>query len=119
MTHSTTDAPVWLVTGCSSDFGREFVRAAIAHGFRVVATARDPKKLDALIAGHEDKVKAVALDVTKADQITRAVDEAERAFGRSDVLVNNAGYGYMAAVEEGGTRTSEPCSRPTSSAWPL
>jgi len=101
MTHSTTDAPVWFVTGCSSGFGREFVRAALAHGFRVVATARDPKKLDALIAGQEDKVKAVALDVTKADQIARAVDEAERAFGRIDVLVNNAGYGYMAAVEEG------------------
>jgi NAD(P)-dependent dehydrogenase (short-subunit alcohol dehydrogenase family) len=101
MTHSTTDAPVWFVTGCSSGFGREFVRAALAHGFRVVATARDPKKLDTLIAGHEDRVKAVALDVTKADQIARAVDEAERAFGRIDVLVNNAGYGYMAAVEEG------------------
>jgi NAD(P)-dependent dehydrogenase (short-subunit alcohol dehydrogenase family) len=102
MTHSATDAPVWFVTGCSSGFGREFVRAALAHGFRVVATARDPKKLDALIAGQEDKVKAVALDVTKADQIARGVDEAERAFGRIDVLVNNAGYGYMAAIEEGG-----------------
>jgi NAD(P)-dependent dehydrogenase (short-subunit alcohol dehydrogenase family) len=101
MTNSTVDAPVWFVTGCSTGFGREFVRAGLAHGFRVVATARDSKKLDTLVAGHEDKAKAVALDVTKPDQIARAVEEAERAFGRIDVLVNNAGYGYMAAVEEG------------------
>jgi len=82
MAKSTADSPVWFVTGCSTDFGREFVRAALAHGFRVVATARDPKKLDDLIAGHEDQAKAVALDVTNADQIKRAVSAAERAFGR-------------------------------------
>jgi NAD(P)-dependent dehydrogenase (short-subunit alcohol dehydrogenase family) len=94
-------SPVWLITGCSSGFGREFVRAALAHGFRVVATARDAAKLHDLIAGHEDQAKAIALDVTKRDQIKHAVGEAERAFGRIDVLVNNAGYGYLAAVEEG------------------
>jgi NAD(P)-dependent dehydrogenase (short-subunit alcohol dehydrogenase family) len=66
-----------------------------------VATARDPKKLDGLTAGHEDKAKVLALDVTNADQIKHAVSEVERAFGRIDVLVNNAGYGYLAAVEEG------------------
>jgi len=98
---SINDSPVWFVTGCSTGFGREFVRAALAHGFRVVATARDPKKLDGLIAGHEDKAKVLALDVTNVDQIKDAVSEAERAFGRIDVLVNNAGYGYLAAVEEG------------------
>jgi NAD(P)-dependent dehydrogenase (short-subunit alcohol dehydrogenase family) len=101
MRSSTTDSPVWFITGCSSGFGREFVRAALAHGFRVVATARDPKKLGDLIAGREDKAKVLALDVTNADQIKRAVSEAERTFGRIDVLVNNAGYGYLAAVEEG------------------
>ncbi len=101
MTKNTTDSPVWFVTGCSTGFGREFVRAALAHGFRVVATARDPRKLDDLIAGHENHAKAIALDVTNADQIKRAVSEAERSFGRIDVLVNNAGYGYLAAVEEG------------------
>jgi len=94
-------SPVWLITGCSSGFGREFVRAALAHGFRMVATARDPAKLHDLIAGHEDQAKAIALDVTKRDQIKHTVGEAERAFGRIDVLVNNAGYGYLAAVEEG------------------
>src|ERR1039458_8018799 len=101
MINNTTDSPVWFVTGCSTGFGREFARAALAHGFRVVATARDPSKLDDLIAGHEDSVRAIALDVTNADQIKRAVTEAECAFGRIDVLVNNAGYGYLAAVEEG------------------
>lgn len=53
MTKSTNDSPVLFVTGCSTGFGREFVRAALAHGFRVVATARNPKKLNELIAGHE------------------------------------------------------------------
>ncbi|MFZ0693247.1 MAG: oxidoreductase [Alphaproteobacteria bacterium] len=101
MAKGTTDSPVWFITGCSTGFGREFVRAALAHGFRVVATARNPKTLDDLIAGHEDRAKALALDVTNADQIKRAVSEAQGAFGRIDVLVNNAGYGYMAAVEEG------------------
>lgn len=101
MAETGAGSPVWLITGCSSGFGREFVRAALAHGFRVVATARDPGKLRDLIAGHEDQAKALALDVTKRDQIRHAVGEAERAFGRIDVLVNNAGYGYLAAVEEG------------------
>ena len=101
MAETGAGSPVWLITGCSSGFGREFVRAALAHGFRVVATARDPAKLRDLIAGHEDQAKALALDVTKRDQIKHAVGEAERAFGRIDVLVNNAGYGYLAAVEEG------------------
>lgn len=101
MAKSKTDSPVWFVTGCSSGFGREFVRAALAHGFRVAATARDPKTLDDLVAGRGDQAIALALDVTDAAQIKRAVSAAESAFGRIDVLVNNAGYGYLAAVEEG------------------
>jgi NAD(P)-dependent dehydrogenase (short-subunit alcohol dehydrogenase family) len=101
MATAIIDSPVWFVTGCSTGFGREFVRAALAHGFRVVATARNPRTLDALIAGHEGQARAIALDVTRGDQIEGAIAEAERAFGRIDVLVNNAGYGYLAAVEEG------------------
>jgi NAD(P)-dependent dehydrogenase (short-subunit alcohol dehydrogenase family) len=100
MANTANDSPVWFITGCSSGFGREYVRAALAHGLRVVATARDPKVLAELIAGHEGKAIALALDVTKPDQIKNAVSEAERVFGGIDVLVNNAGYGYMAAVEE-------------------
>src|ERR1035437_3565498 len=101
MAKSQMDTPVWFVTGCSSGFGREFARAALAHGFRLVATARDPKKLDDVIAGHVGKAIALPLDVTNSDQIKHAVSEAERVFGRIDVLVNNAGYCYLAAVEEG------------------
>jgi len=101
MASSATDSPVWFITGCSSGFGREFARAALAHGFRVVATARDARKLDDLIVGHKEQALALPLDVTNAGQIKRAVSDAEKAFGRIDVLVNNAGYGYMAAVEEG------------------
>lgn len=101
MAKNSNDSPVWFVTGCSTGFGREFVRTALARGFRIVATARDPKKLTDIIAGHEDRAIAIALDVTKPDQIKQAVDKAEQTFGRIDVLVNNAGYGYLAAVEEG------------------
>jgi len=90
-----------MITGCSSGLGREFARAALRRGCCVVATARDPHKIADLVVGNEAKAKALALDVTSADQIRRVVAEAEGVFGRIDVLVNNAGYGYMAAVEEG------------------
>lgn len=101
MAISTGDKPVWLITGCSTGFGREFARAALAHGFRVLATARDVQKLGELIVGYEDRARALTLDVTNVDHIRRAVSDAEQVFGRIDVLVNNAGYGYLAAVEEG------------------
>ncbi len=97
MASSAIDSPVWFITGCSSGFGREFARAALAHGFRVVATAREARKLDNLIVGHKGEALALPLDVTNAGQIKRAVNEAENRFGRIDVLVNNAGYGYLAA----------------------
>jgi len=98
---SANAKPVWFITGCSSGFGREFARAALAHGFRVVATARDVRKLDDLLVGHQNQALSLTLDVTSPEQIKHAVGEAECAFGRIDVLVNNAGYGYLAAVEEG------------------
>lgn len=104
MPWSASDPPVWLVTGSSSGFGREFVQAALARGFRVMASARDPKKLDGLVARNPDKARAVALDVTDPSQIKAAVNETLRVFGRIDVLVNNAGYGYLGAVEEGEER---------------
>jgi NADP-dependent 3-hydroxy acid dehydrogenase YdfG len=118
MRSSTTDSPVWFITGCSSGFGREFVRAALAHGFRVVATARDPKKLGDLIAGREDKAKVLALDVTNADHIKRAVSEAERTFGRIDVLVNNAtAMAIWLRLRKERRKTFARYSTPTSSAW--
>ena len=66
-----------------------------------MATARNPDKLRDLVGGHEDKALAVKLDVTNKDDIAAAVKQAEDRFGRIDVLVNNAGYGYIAAIEEG------------------
>jgi NAD(P)-dependent dehydrogenase (short-subunit alcohol dehydrogenase family) len=93
--------PVWLITGCSTGFGRELAGLALRCGHRVVATARDIARLGDLVADYPTIAIALALDVTNGQQTTRAVATAERAFGRIDVLVNNAGYGYLAAVEEG------------------
>jgi NAD(P)-dependent dehydrogenase (short-subunit alcohol dehydrogenase family) len=98
------DAPsksVWFITGCSTGFGRELSVILLQRGYRVVVTARDKAKVDDIVAGHDKNGLALALDVDKQDQIDAAAKAAERRFGRIDVLVNNAGYGYLAAVEEG------------------
>jgi NAD(P)-dependent dehydrogenase (short-subunit alcohol dehydrogenase family) len=95
----TDTAPVWLITGCSTGFGRELVRAVVIYGHRVVATARNPASLQEF-AGNPS-ILVAALDVTKPSQITEVVTAAETHFGRIDVLINNAGYGYLSAVEEG------------------
>lgn len=98
----TNDAkPVWFITGCSTGFGRDLVTLLLEQGYHVVATARDVTKLNALVAGHEDRSLALALDVTDSKAIASAVAQAEAQFGQIDVLVNNAGYGYLAAIEEG------------------
>ncbi len=99
MVNGLTHQSVWLITGCSSGFGRDLARALLARGRRVVVTARKVETL-AEFAGHAQALVA-ALDVTKADQIARVVEAAEARFGCIDVLVNNAGYGYLAAIEEG------------------
>ncbi len=93
--------PVWFITGCSTGFGRELSTILLKRGYRVVATARDQAKIADLVAGHERTGLALALDVDQQDQIDAAVKAAAARFGRIDVLVNNAGYGYLAAVEEG------------------
>jgi NAD(P)-dependent dehydrogenase (short-subunit alcohol dehydrogenase family) len=93
--------PVWFITGCSTGFGRELSVILLNRGYRVVVTARDKTKIDDIVAGHDKNGLALALDVDKHDQIEAAVKAAEDRFGRIDVLVNNAGYGYLAAVEEG------------------
>lgn len=96
-----TDKSVWFITGCSTGFGRDLVTLLLDQGHAVVATARDVTKITDLVAGHEDSALALALDVTDLDAIHHAVKQAEQKFGRIDVLVNNAGYGYFAAIEEG------------------
>src|SRR5262245_28035581 len=91
----------WLITGCSTGLGRAIAEAAIAAGHNAVVTARDVAKVADLADSAPDQALAVALDVTDSDQIDSAVRQAEERFGGVDVLVNNAGYGYRAAVEEG------------------
>ena len=91
----------WLVTGCSTGIGREIARAALARGHRVAVTARDPAAVEDLVRAHPERAIACRLDVTDREQIRAAVAATEQAFGAIDVLVNNAGYGYMAALEEG------------------
>jgi NAD(P)-dependent dehydrogenase (short-subunit alcohol dehydrogenase family) len=93
--------PVWFITGCSTGFGRELAQRVLARGWRAVMTARNPATLDELLVGHEDNALALKLDVDDNAQIIAAVKAAEARFGRIDVLVNNAGYGYLAAIEEG------------------
>jgi NAD(P)-dependent dehydrogenase (short-subunit alcohol dehydrogenase family) len=91
--------PVWFITGCSTGFGRELAIQALAHGFRTVITARDPAAVKSLASTGDALV--LKLDVTDQGQIDAAILAAEAHFGRIDVLVNNAGIGYFAAVEEG------------------
>jgi NAD(P)-dependent dehydrogenase (short-subunit alcohol dehydrogenase family) len=93
--------PVWFITGCSTGFGRELARLVVDRGWRAVVTARDRAKVADLAEGAEDRVLALSLDVTEAGQIADAVRAAQDKFGRIDVLVNNAGYGYQASIEEG------------------
>lgn len=94
-------APVWFITGCSTGFGRELAKAVLARGWRLVATARRPEQMDDLLEGHEERSLKLRLDVTVHAEVVDAVKQAEARFGQIDVLVNNAGYGYLAAVEEG------------------
>lgn len=91
----------WLITGCSTGLGRALAEAALDRGHHVVVTARDVAKVRDLADAHPDIALALALDVTDAGQVSAAVTAAEARFGGIDVLVNNAGYGYRAAAEEG------------------
>ena len=91
----------WLITGCSTGLGRALAEAVLAHGDNAVVTARDVAKVQDLADAYPDTAIAVMLDVTDDAQVTAAVGAAEARFGVVDVLVNNAGYGYRAAVEEG------------------
>ncbi|MBV8788078.1 MAG: SDR family NAD(P)-dependent oxidoreductase [Mycobacterium sp.] len=91
----------WLITGCSTGLGRALAEAVIAAGHNAVVTARDVAKVADLAESAPERALAVALDVTKPAQVVTAVRQAQERFGSVDVLVNNAGYGYRAAVEEG------------------
>ncbi|MFE1954474.1 oxidoreductase [Streptomyces sp. NPDC059524] len=94
------DGRVWFVTGTSTGLGRALAEEVVAEGDRLVATARDPRALEDLVALAPDRVRALPLDVTDPGQVRQAVDTALKEFGRVDVLVNNAGYALRGALEE-------------------
>ncbi len=101
MTKASLAGQTWLITGSSAGFGRALGEAVIARGGNLVATARNPANLDTLVALAPDRVLATRLDVTDQAQIDEALEAAEARFGAVDAVVNNAGFGFLAAIEEG------------------
>jgi NAD(P)-dependent dehydrogenase (short-subunit alcohol dehydrogenase family) len=101
MASDKENSRVWLITGSSTGFGRILAELLLKRGERVAVTARNPDQIQDLVSGYKSTGLALALDVTQPKQVAAAVAEAEKVFGRIDVLVNNAGYGYLAAIEEG------------------
>ncbi|MGI5488984.1 SDR family NAD(P)-dependent oxidoreductase [Microtetraspora malaysiensis] len=91
---------VWFVTGSSRGLGRNFVEAALSRGDKVAATARTTESLDELVAAHGDAVLPLAMDVTDKAAVFESVTRAVEHFGHLDVIVNNAGYAQIGAVEE-------------------
>ena len=96
---TTNNSRVWLITGSAAGFGRAIARAALARGQQVVATARRPEALEDLVSDAPDQVLALP-DVTRPETGREAIAQTLDRFGRLDVLVNNAGYGTVGAVEE-------------------
>ena len=94
------NSDVWFITGCSTGFGRELAKLVLDRGYRAVITARDPAKIQDLTAGHEGRALALKLDVTDKAEVAATVRQAQAVFGSIDVLVNNAGFGYVGALEE-------------------
>jgi NAD(P)-dependent dehydrogenase (short-subunit alcohol dehydrogenase family) len=90
----------WLITGCSRGIGRALAEAVLQAGHRLVATARDPAQVADLARRYGDAVCVAALDVTDPAAAQAAVQLAEKTFGGLDVLVNNAGYGNVNAIED-------------------
>jgi NAD(P)-dependent dehydrogenase (short-subunit alcohol dehydrogenase family) len=101
MASDKENSRVWFITGSSTGFGRVLAEILLKRGDRVAVTARKPDQIQDLVSGYKDTGLALALDVTQPQQVAAAVADAEKFFGRIDVLVNNAGYGYLAAIEEG------------------
>src|SRR5271167_3874310 len=91
---------VWLVTGSGSGLGRDIAEAVLASGDLLVATARRPEQLDDLVAKFGSRIRTAALDVTDEAAAQAAVQLTLDAFGRLDVLVNNAGFGHFAPFEQ-------------------
>ena len=91
---------VWLITGCSTGFGRELAKLVLQSGDRAGVGARNPNDVKDIIAAYPDTAIALKLDVTRGEEISASVAQTKNKFGRIDVLVNNAGIGYFGAIEE-------------------
>jgi NAD(P)-dependent dehydrogenase (short-subunit alcohol dehydrogenase family) len=91
---------VWFITGSSRGLGRQFVEAALSRGDQVAATARATASLDDLVTAYGDAVLPLAMDVTDKAAVLESVKAAKEHFGRLDVIVNNAGFAQIGAVEE-------------------
>lgn len=91
---------VWIITGCSTGFGRELAKLTLAQGYRVGVASRNTDDVKDIVENYPETAIALKLDVTKLDEIKTSVAQVKEKFGRVDVLVNNAGIGYFGAVEE-------------------
>ncbi|NIO40086.1 MAG: SDR family NAD(P)-dependent oxidoreductase [Burkholderiales bacterium] len=98
---SADSKPVWFITGCSTGLGRALAQRVLEHGHRAVVTARRVDQVADIVADYSETGMSLALDVNNEKQADVALASAMEQFGQIDVLVNNAGYGYLAAVEEG------------------
>src|ERR1700694_1969231 len=97
---SSVMGKVWLVTGASSGFGAELTKAIMAKGDQVAATFRQPGPAASFTRQYPGLGLGIVLDVTDSGQVQAAVAQAHQHFGRIDVLVKNAGYGTIGAIEE-------------------
>ena len=91
----------WLITGCSSGIGAGIAKAVLKSGDQAIVTARNKEKVMDIVKNYPDTALAVSLDVCNHESIQKAIKMANEKFGTIDVLVNNAGYGYRSAIEEG------------------
>jgi NAD(P)-dependent dehydrogenase (short-subunit alcohol dehydrogenase family) len=91
---------VWFVTGSSRGLGRSFVEAALSRGDKVAASARNTGSLEELVTAYGDAVLPLELDVTDKAAVSESVKRANEHFGRLDIIVNNAGYAQIGAIEE-------------------
>ncbi|MGI4899670.1 MAG: oxidoreductase, partial [Janthinobacterium lividum] len=96
-----TENPVWFITGCSTGFGRELAKLILKKGWNAVITARKVDQVQDIAEGYEETALVLPLDVNDKAQVSSAITKAEETFGKIDVLVNNAGYGYFSSIEEG------------------
>ena len=95
------NSPVWFITGCSTGFGRELAKLVLERGWNAVITARNTDQIKDIAEGYDSTSLVLPLDVNNKAQVSAAVANAQKTFGKIDVLVNNAGYGYFSSIEEG------------------